>query len=144
MKRFVFRLEPVLRWRRGQLELEQNRLRELAAERDRIRMRLRELEQHRREQESQLLSRDALSGAELAALEAWRLRQRAERERCQQALLEAERRLAEQRERVLEARRRVRLLEKLRERRYGEWQAEVERQVENLAAESHLGRLGRV
>lgn len=143
MKRFVFRLESVLRWRRSQFEHEQNRLRELAAERDRIRLRLRELDEDRRRQEHELLASGVLSGAELSALDAWRQRQRAERERCEQALGEAERRVAEQRERLLAARRRLRLLEKLKERRYAEWQAEADREMEALAAECHLARWGR-
>lgn len=143
MKRFVFRLESVLRWRRSQFELEQNRLRELAAERDRIRLRLRELDEHRRRQESELLVAGTLSGADLSALEAWRLRQRAEREGCERALAEAERRIGEQRERVLEARRRLRLLEKLRERRYAEWRADADREIEAMAAECYLTRWGR-
>lgn len=143
MKRFVFRLESVLRWRRSRFELEQNRLRELTAEHDRIRLRLRALEEEQHRQESELLSSGVLSGAELAALEAWRLRQRAERERCRRALRELERGLAQQRERMLEARRQLRLLETLKERRYAEWEAEATRETEALAAECHLARLRR-
>lgn len=143
MRRFVFRLESVLRWRRSRFELEQNRLRELAAERDRIRLRLRRLEEQRRRLEGELLASGTLSGAELAALEAWRLRQRVERARCEQALAEAERRVEAQREQALEARRRLRLLERLKERRYAEWQTEADREAEALAAECHLARRGR-
>jgi len=41
---------------------------------------------------------------------------------------------------VLEAQRRVRLLERLRERRFSEWEAELNRELEALAAESYLAR----
>jgi len=44
---------------------------------------------------------------------------------------------------VLRARRDVRVIEKLRERRLAEWQAEADRELEGLAAEVFLARWGR-
>ena len=41
---------------------------------------------------------------------------------------------------MLEARRRCRLLEKLKERRLAEWRAAAEREIEALAAEAFLTR----
>jgi hypothetical protein len=43
-----------------------------------------------------------------------------------------------------EARRRCRLLERLRERRRAEWKTENDRELEQVAAESYLARWGRV
>ncbi|MGC8793105.1 MAG: flagellar export protein FliJ [Bryobacteraceae bacterium] len=143
MKRFVFRLESVLRWRRGQLEQEQNRLQAMAAGRDAIRRRLEELERMRREAEACVLSSGGVSGSELAALEAFRRKLAAERARWQRELEECEHRIQAQREAVLEARRRVRLLERLKERRHEEWEADVAKELETLATESYLARWGR-
>jgi len=140
MKRFVFGLESVLRWRRSLFEQEQNRLRALVAERDAIGLRLRELEQLRQRAERALLEAPAVTGGELAALESYRRRLSAERARRQEELAGCERRIQAQRERVVEARRRVRLLERLKERRYAEWEAEANRELEALAAESYLAR----
>lgn len=140
MKRFVFRLESVLRWRRSLFEQEQNRLHALVAERDAILLRLKELEELRQRAEQALLEAPAVTGSELAALEAYRRRLNLERARKQQELTDCEARIEAQRQRVLEAQRRVRLLERLRERRFSEWEAELNRELEALAAESYLAR----
>ena len=52
-------------------------------------------------------------------------------------------RAAKQQQAMLEARRRVRLLEKLEEKQLRLWKAEADREQENLAAELYLGRWGR-
>ena len=140
MKRFVFRLESVLRWRRSLFGQEHNRLRALVAERDAILLRLKELEELRQRAEQALLEAPAVTGSELAALEAYRRRLNLERARKQQELADCEPRIEAQRQRVLEAQRRVRLLERLRERRFSEWEAELNRELEALAAESYLAR----
>lgn len=140
MKRFVFRLESVLRWRRSLFEQEQNRLHALVAERDAILLRLKELEELRQRAEQALLEAPAVTGSELTALEAYRRRLNLERARKQQELTDCEARIEAQRQRVLEAQRRVRLLERLRERRFSEWEAELNRELEALAAESYLAR----
>jgi flagellar export protein FliJ len=140
VKRFVFRLESVLRWRRSLFEQEQNRLHALVAERDAILLRLKELEELRQRAEQALLEAPAVTGSELTALEAYRRRLNLERARKQQELTDCEARIEAQRQRVLEAQRRVRLLERLRERRFSEWEAELNRELEALAAESYLAR----
>jgi flagellar FliJ protein len=140
VKRFVFRLESVLRWRRSLFEQEQNRLHALVAERDAILLRLKDLEELRQRAEQALLEAPAVTGSELAALEAYRRRLNLERARKQQELADCEARIEAQRQRVLEAQRRVRLLERLRERRFSEWEAELNRELEALAAESYLAR----
>jgi len=140
VKRFVFRLESVLRWRRSLFGQEHNRLRALVAERDAILLRLKELEELRQRAEQALLEAPAVTGSELAALEAYRRRLNLERARKQQELADCEPRIEAQRQRVLEAQRRVRLLERLRERRFSEWEAELNRELEALAAESYLAR----
>ena len=53
---------------------------------------------------------------------------------------ECDRKIEQQRERLLQARRDFRLLEKLRQVRRAEWEAAVDRDFEALAAESYLAR----
>ena len=60
----------------------------------------------------------------------------AERQACQRAL--AERKTA-----LLEAQRRCRLLERLKERRHAEWREGVDRELQELASESFLARWNR-
>lgn len=139
MRRFRFRLEAVLRWRRSQFELEQARLHQLLAEREIILQRIRQLER-RRQAEEALLRRAEASGAELAALDQFRQAVRRERAGLEKALLECDRRVAAQRERVLAARRAVQVLEQLRQRRRLAWEAELSKEEETLAAETHLAQ----
>jgi hypothetical protein len=56
---------------------------------------------------------------------------------------EAEKKLAECRAAMLEARRRCSLMEKLKERRRADWEAAANREIEALAAESFLARWNR-
>lgn len=140
MRRFRFGLESVLRWRQHQLEVEQFALEALLAERERIRSQIWQNRQAGAAAQREILAQPEIEAAELVALEAWVRRLAAERTRLEKAGEECETRISAQRGRVLEARRRLRLLERLRERRFQEWRAELERESETLAAESFLSR----
>jgi flagellar export protein FliJ len=140
VRKFQFRLERVLGWRKTQLELEEHRLRQLSAELEAIERNKARLAAERTLAEHQLLSRTQLNGQELAAHSAYlaalhREEKQAERQRQQQQrLIEA------QLQRVTEARRQCRLLERLKARAWNAWQAELDRETEALAAEAHLAR----
>ena len=55
-------------------------------------------------------------------------------------LVEWQERAAKQQQAVVEARRRVRLMEKLEERRLREWKQALDREQENLSSELYLAR----
>ncbi|MGE5645107.1 MAG: hypothetical protein ACM336_04885 [Acidobacteriota bacterium] len=139
MQRFHFRLGSVLGWRALQLELERGKLETLLAGRKRIAQDLARLAEVR-EASEKLLASDAVEGQDLAALDAHRyaLARAAARLRASEA--ECDRDIARQRANVLEAERRVRLLERLKERRLAEWQAAVDRELEALASETFLAK----
>lgn len=88
--------------------------------------------------------RPAVPGEELNALSDFRDRVRADRrlllERRQQCI----RGLEVRRRELLEARRRLRLLERLKERRFAEWKAEAAKELEAVASESFLAQWPRV
>lgn len=138
MRRFQFRLERVLGWRRTQLELEEYRLRQLSAEMERIRSEEARLAAERTREEHQLLGRDQCAGEDLAAHSAYLEALRRQGKQLEQRRQEQERRIAAQHERVMEARRNCRLLERLRARAWNTWQAQADRETEALAAEAHL------
>lgn len=140
MTNFVFRLERVLDWRQSELSLEEARTREAAA-------RLAALKAHRDSLAAAALevarapeTNRSVSGADLAAVEACRRRLLKEVEVAEAKILESGKQLAAQREKLVEARRRLRLLENLKQRRYVEWQAGLELELAELAAESSLAR----
>jgi hypothetical protein len=140
MKQFRFRLEKVLAWRHTELEVEQFKTRQLAAVLEKIEQQRYQVLVDRTTAERAILDAGRVDGADLAA-HAGHLTHLG---RLDQGLLvkraEAERKLAAQQKKLLETQRRCRLLEKLRARRYDEWQAEATREMENFAAETHLAR----
>ncbi len=143
MRRFRFRLESALGWRRVRLELEESKLQELYAELSSRDARIAGLERDRAEVEQTVLGANIVDAGELGALDLYRRHLQREKERLTRERTECERRIAAQRELVLGAERDVLLLEKVRERRLHEWQREADREQEVLAAEAFLAEWSR-
>jgi flagellar FliJ protein len=140
MKRFRFRLESVLKWRQLQVGLEQERLQERFSELRALERRAAALEAGKLEAEQSVLAAKEVEAGALAALDAHRRWVAAERERLAQAAQDCQRRIDEQRAKLLTAERNLRLLEKLKQRRLAEWTAAVEKEYQTLAEEAYLGQ----
>jgi hypothetical protein len=143
VNQFSFRLDRVLDWRRKQLGLEEARFRQAiaavaAVERARL-----ELAAGATRAESEIRGRERVAGADLGALAEFRTHVKEEESRLAARRSECERAQAAQQASMLEARRRCRLLERLRERRWAEWKASSDRELEEIAAESYLAQWGR-
>jgi flagellar protein FliJ len=143
MKSFLFPLEKVLQWRRAQLDIEEARYkRELAAlaaldmHRDALRESARRAEAHVRELKG-------VTGQDLAALAEFRLHVLARMKELELRRAEQSKKIAVQQTAMLEASRRCRLLERLRERRLEEWREAENRELEELASESYLANWNR-
>jgi hypothetical protein len=142
MRRFEFRLDAALRWRRSQFEMEEARLRNLFAELAAIQTGIAELDAAQAPERTAVHSPAATPG-ERAALDAWLRWARAERGRLLARAADCERRIAEQRARVLEARRGSELLAKLRSRKLADWTAELNKDVEQIAADAYAAKWSR-
>jgi hypothetical protein len=143
MNAFRFPLQKVLDWRHAQLELEEARFKQQLAA-------LAALDRERAgweaagiKAEIQVRDWTPLTGRDLAALGNFRtdIKQRevdidARRGECRKTL-------EVRQSAMLEARRRCRLLERLKERRLGEWQSARDHELEQLASESFLAKWGR-
>ena len=140
MKAFRFSLEKVLAWRRTQLELEQVRHRQRLAEVAALDRARAELEAAGIQAEVQVRALPIVSGSDLAALGEFRRAVRARENQIAPRRAQAAQAAETQLLHVLEAQRRVRLLEKLRDRKLVEWKAEETRELEALASESALAR----
>ena len=143
MTNFRFPLQKALDWRRRQLELEEAHFKQQSAA-------LAELDRRRAENEAAGISaevevrqRGTVAGRDLAALDRFRLRVKSEEARIAQERVEAARVLAERHQSMLEARRRARLLDQLRERRLEAWESARDRELEEMAGESFLARWNR-
>lgn len=140
MKRFRFRLESVLRWRQTLASIEEDKLRKLySGLRDLERSRA-EMENLRRRIPGELAGRSGVTGAELTALDTYLRRLAAVEQDLRERKARIEEQIRVQRQAVLEAHRQVRLLERLRARRLAEWEAELARDTERVAADNYLAR----
>jgi hypothetical protein len=140
MNAFRFPLERVLAWRRTQLEVEENRyLQELAALAA-LQDRMAGLATAGESAETAVRTWNPVAGLELESLGRYRLHLKAEAFRLKMDEDEARRRVAFRQASMLEARRRLRLLENLKARQYAAWKADCDRELEQIAAESYLSR----
>jgi hypothetical protein len=143
MKPFRFALERVLGWRQSQLELEETRLRQQAAALAGLDRQRAELEALGVRAEVQVRNWSDVAGRDLAALGGFRLYVKARETELEARRAESRQKLAAQQAAAQEARRRFRLLERLKERRLAEWQREADKDLEAVAAEAYLARWNR-
>lgn len=143
MNAFRFRLAKVLDWRRTELSLAETRFRQQTAA-------VAALEQARAALDAsairaEMLVRDSshIEGADLAALDAFRRHVAQRRAALLASRAQAQLELDAVQAAMLEARRRFRLLERLRGRRLAEWKEAADRELDQIASESHLARLAR-
>jgi flagellar export protein FliJ len=140
MQSFHFRLARILDWRRTELAAEEARLAPLVAEWSRLEAARIEVAAARDRTRRDLLAAAALEGRDLVAHAAFRARLAKEQAALERQSAACRERMAGQRARIVDAHRRVRLLEKLRDRRREEWRALWDRELESFASEAYLAR----
>ena len=141
MKAFEFRLQRILEFRRQQAEIEQARLDSLIRQVKQLEHESIVLEQQKAGSGAEMRNAELVTGehwAALAQFEAYVVRRSAD---LQKQIAQMSDRTKSQRTLLIEAHRKVKLLERLRDRRVKEWTAACDRELEELAAESHLARL---
>jgi len=142
MRSFDFPLQKVLDWRRTQLDLSEAHFRQAAAalaELDRARN---EIEAAENSADAEVRRWGAVVGSDLAALDQFRRHAHARKELLAARRASSARELATREAAMLEARRRCRLLERLKERRWSEWKLARDKELEEVAAESWLAQWG--
>ena len=143
MKAFRFNLERVLEFHAAQVRAEEVKLQVLNDQAANLRRASESLDQSRAAEEDKIRHATVLEGADLQALESYRKQVQRQKEHLRDRLVDLEKRLDAQRDQLLKARRKLRLLEKLRERRLQEWTIEANKELEQIASESHLARFVR-
>ncbi len=143
MKRFTFPLQRVLELRRQQEDMERSRLARLAAERLRLEEQAELQAEESRRTRAACASEAALPGGDVRLAYDGAAALLRARERSLELARDAERRRQDQLAVVLDARRRVRLLEILRARRLGRHGRLAAREAETIAGELHLAKLFR-
>ncbi len=140
MKRFLFPLERVRRWRAGQAALEELKLEQLRGSLEALREAKRNMSRERSESELEVLGQASMEASELESLDAYRLHARNKIREFENQERQAAAQIEEQRQRVIQARRNMELLERLKQKALDAWQAESDREQENFAAELYLAR----
>ncbi len=143
MKSFQFPLERVLDLRRKQAQIEELKLETILQECLRIRRESERIAEQARAAAKQVLEKLVLEPIELESLYHFRGWTQTQMLILENQLREAEGRAAQQRLILNDARRNIRLIEKLRERRLSEWDAAFQKDLEEQASESHLSRWNR-
>jgi flagellar export protein FliJ len=140
---FRFPLQKILEWRRTQLELEEAQYRRQLASLAELDGQRAQLEEAGSAAERQVREWNPLAAGELEALGGFRLHVKRKQEEMLGPRAECRKQLERQQAVMLAARRRLRLLERLKDRQMGEWRRACDKELEELASESYLSKWGR-
>jgi flagellar export protein FliJ len=140
MQTFRFRLEKVLEWYTRQYELEERRLAVCLAAFAQAKAAIAALLAERLSIEQETLSRAAIPAQDLVTLSLYRLGARKREKELHTARDGRQAEVAAQRLKLQAAERRVRLLEKLRERRVAEYTYAETRELEELASDAFFSK----
>jgi flagellar export protein FliJ len=143
MKRFEFRLARVRDFRRQQLEEEEAKLEVLRAERRQLEAESLRLENEAAGIRNSLMVTGSVEAQDLVAADRYLHYLAMEGKRQAAKMADWQERTAKQQQAMVEARRRVRLLEMLEEKQLRLWKEEADREQENLSAELYLARWGK-
>jgi flagellar export protein FliJ len=138
MKSFRFPLQRVLDWRTLQLRTEEEKLAGLQQKLASLIHRERALTVAQSRSESAVLRPPSIEGSQLRALAGFQFRMKTERATLNTSRTQCEAQIAEQRKRLLKARKDCRVLEQLKEKRHKAWSYLGDREVEDTAAESYI------
>lgn len=140
MKKFRFPLEKLRAWRRSRFEAEEARLQALLAEQRRLRLQRECLTAEMAASLNHLAGQPTACAEELCALNSFCLYAQHEERRLEHTERQVGHEIDRQREQLLKARRDVEVLDRLREKRLGQWRAEADKEQENLVAELVVAR----
>jgi capsule polysaccharide export protein KpsE/RkpR len=141
MKAFQFRLDQALRWRATQADLARAKVAAVAGQLSGLQGQMESLR-------IQLSggARDVVRGTDGLSLETWAAylkKARREMTLIEKQIREAERSLGEQLRLLVEANRKVRLLENLKQSERNHWNAELDRELDKSSGEAFLIRYNR-
>jgi flagellar FliJ protein len=140
MKTFRFPLQRVLEWRALQLRVEEEKLASLQQRLTAL-VQLREkLASERDRSESHLFSSGTAAGSDLQSWALYQARLAKQQDLLKTQLLQCEKLVLEQRQKLLKARTDHRVLERLKERRWRQWLHLNDREVEDTANEVYLAK----
>jgi flagellar export protein FliJ len=143
MTSFRFRLQRVLDFRQMQFQVAESECQRAAAKLHQIQAQQAALASQKSATRKLFAGLAEVDARDLAALPNWYRWTEAVRDQLARLERTAAQEVQKQREALVEAQRKVRLLEKLRDNRKAQWQADFDRELEELAADSTNSRYSR-
>jgi flagellar export protein FliJ len=140
MKKFHFSLAAALKLRDSQLQAERTKLQQLFAEEQGFKDALERIAADRREAAAFIQDSGAVTATDLRALSTFSMGADTREAHLRGQLLRQAKHIQEQKARVMQAERKVRLLTKLREKKLDAWTQELNREIELAAQESWLSK----
>ena len=140
MQRFHFPLQSALEWRHRRLDSEQAALDALIAQKAQMEEARWATKETLRTACETIVQQQVLHSSDLAGLAQFERASQARVELLTTHITQLDRAVEKQRERVQEARREHRLIDRLRSRRFAEWQSRFQRQLDEEAGELFLAK----
>ena len=140
MKKFQFSLAAALKLRESQLQAERTKLQQLLAEEQSLKNAVELLAADRRDAANFIQESAAVDAIDLRALSAFSVGADARAVSLREQIARKTKIIQEQKARVMQAERKVKLLAKLREKKLDAWTQEVNREIEQAAQESWLSK----
>lgn len=138
MKRFVFPLQQIRTWNATRLKLEETELEAIVDRQRRSEAAFFEMRAQQNQFEQQTLHQRLIEASELGRIEQFRLFAATEGRRVAVAQAEFAKQIAERRKRIIETKRKIELLDRLRERQQTAWTVEETKELQTAADESFL------
>jgi len=140
MRRFRFPLDRVRRWREEQATLEELKLRRLYGQMAALAGGKAQAADQRAASEREILEQDFIEADQLRALDAFRGHVRGKIGQIEKREREVAGEIERQRARLMEARQRAELLERLKRKMFEEWRTLADREEETVAGELYLAK----
>ena len=141
MKRFVFPLHQIRAWNATRLKLEETELEALIEHQRRVEAAYAKVCADRSDLEQQTLRQPLIEASELGRIEQFRVYAMTEGRRLLASQADYAKAIAERRGRIVELKRKIALLDKLRERQQEAWSAEEAKELQAAADEAFLQKL---
>jgi hypothetical protein len=140
MKKFNFSLAAALKLRESQLQTERTKLQQLFSEEQGLKNAVESLAADRRYAADFIQNSPSVNATDLRALSTFSMGADARATNLREQITRQAKSIQEQKARVMQAERKVRLLAKLREKKLDSWTQEVNREIEMAAQESWLSK----
>jgi flagellar protein FliJ len=140
VKVFHFSLDRALHIRRAQFEVERVKYQRLERDREQLEAQVTAIQVEAAHARSAIVARTHLLPGEISTMPDYLRGTKQRLSKLDELRKDLARRLQEQQRQLVEAERKVKLLEKLRTKRFGEWQTEMQKEQETFAADAYLAR----